>query len=1118
MTQIFICLMLKGVLLLSFVLLGLGVFSSNNQISFKRITVSEGLSNSWVRCIYQDESGYIWFGTSDGLNRYDGKNIKVFRPGSSNNYGMGNININYISKLDSQNIWICSDLGLLRFNLTNSSFLLDTILPPNPVLTVAKDKENNFWIGTNRGVVKYNQTENKIIRYQTNNSSLSDNYINTIFVDSKNRIWIGTKNGLNLYNKENDSFTTFLPDKNSNSISGKDITSICEDSFNHIWIGTSLDGLNKLKEKNNQYFFEVVIKGTIYSLLADNDNKLWIGHGSNEGIDLLNLNDYSIGKTNITHLKNDPLDYNSIGDNSIFTLYQDKFNDIWVGTFGGGVNYYSKRSKKFHVVKELYGSHESIKNNLVNTFFEEDNYLWIGTEGGLDRLNKKTGKYDHYQYESNNPRSLASNPVYAITKDSKGNLWVGTWAGGLHLYNYNTNDFTRFLPGGEGTIGSGNIFDIVEDKYGNLWIGTGSGGLNKYDYKTGKFKKYIRDDKDPNSLNGRSMSHVMQTSDGKLIICLYAFIDEYDYQNDRFIHLERKKQTSEFYERGNILSVFEDSKKNFWVATNAGIEYFDKEKDSLITYTTKEGLPDNTIHGILEDSHGNLWISTNKGISKFVNGIETPSRPIFLNYTSSDGISSNDLKKKAVYKNKDGVFYFGSSHGFTYFHPDSISINELVPSVVLTQLMLLETNPNKNSKFREISNNINMIKELDLYYPNTDFSISYSALNFLNAEKNQYKFKLEGYDTEWIDAGNATSATYTNISEGKYTFKVMGANNDGIWNNTPKEIVINIHPPWWRSIYFKIISILVIILSTATFIAVRFFMLNKEKKLLEAIVEKRTNELTKLNWLLERKQSIILEQNSELEKHRNNLEEIVEKRTAELASARIKAEESDKLKSAFLANMSHEIRTPMNAIIGFSNLLSNQDISDEKRLKYIDLIKNNSKQLSVLINDIIDISIIEANKMVLTKGKFSVDSILKELYEYFLMENHKKIDFKYFNINDNYQLFVNTDAIRFRQIIINLLSNAFKYTDKGSITFGYEVLGENVRFFVKDTGSGIDISDKEKVFDHFFKSSKDKMKLYRGTGIGLAICKSLVEQMGGKIWVDSQINVGSEFSFTLPVN
>ncbi len=1109
----------KGISLLVSLLFSLAVFSSNDQILFKRITVSEGLSNSWVRSIYQDESGYMWFGGSDGLNRFDGENIKIFRPGSSNNSGLGNVNINSIARLDSLNLWICSDLGLLRFNFVTESFTIDTIVLPNPVLSVAWDKDSIAWIGTNRGLVKYDPKNNQKTQYKSdrNSNNISDNYINTVFIDSKNRVWVGTKNGLNLYDNGNDSFTQFIPSSKKNTLSGKDVTSICEDSFHNIWIGTSLDGLNVIKEKNGTFDFEVIVEGTIYSLLEDRTNNLWIGHGSEKGIDLLNIRDFNTGKISLTQLSNDPLDVNSLSDNSIFTLYQDKYNDVWVGTFGGGVNYHSKRSKKFNIVKERYGSNQSIRSNLVNCFFEEENYLWIGTEGGLDRLNKKTNKYDHFEYENNNSRSLASNPVYAITKDSKGNLWVGTWAGGLHLFNYNSNDFTRFLPGGEGSIGSTNIFDIYEDSYRNLWIGTGAGGLNKYDYQTGKFKKYIKDENDPNSLMGRSMSHVMQTSSGDLYICLYNSIDKYDYKTDQFIHIERNKNTKYFHERGNILSIFEDSKKNLWIATNAGLEYYNSQNDSTIRYSTKDGLPDNTIHGILEDNNGNLWISTNKGISKFIGGVNVPSMPAFQNFTVSDGIASNDLKKKSVYKNKNGIMYFGSSQGFTYFHPDSISINEIIPSVVFTQFMLLETNPNKNSKFTVLNENINLTNQLDLHYPNTDFTISFAALNYLSSEKNQYKYKLEGYDTEWVDAENATSATYTNISEGKYVFKVLGSNNDEIWNEIPKEVIINIYPPWWRSIYFKIISILIIILSTATFVAIRFFMLNKEKKMLEAVVEKRTNELSKLNWLLERKQTIILEQNSELEKHRNNLEDIVEKRTAELAAARIKAEESDKLKSAFLANMSHEIRTPMNAIIGFSNLLSNSEVSDEKRLKYIDLIKNNSKQLSVLINDIIDISIIEANKMTFSKGRFSVDAILKELHEYFILENPKKIELNYINKSE-FQLFINTDAIRFRQIMINLLSNAFKYTEKGKIDFGYEVLGESVRFFVKDTGIGIDVSDKDKVFDHFFKSDKDKMKLHRGTGIGLAICKSLVEQMGGKIWVESSVNVGSEFSFTLPVN
>jgi signal transduction histidine kinase/ligand-binding sensor domain-containing protein len=837
------------------------------------------------------------------------------------------------------------------------------------------------------------------------------------------------------------------------------------------------------------------------------------------GITIIDLKDFDNNKLSVEYIKNDPLDNHSLGDNSVYNIFQDRNNDLWISTFGGGVNFYSERAKQFHIVSEKYGTDQSIKNNLVNAFFEEENYLWIGTEAGLDRLNKKTGKFKHYRYISDNPRSLASNAVYAILKDSKGNLWVGTYSGGLHRYNYQTDDFTRYVPDGlPGELGSSSVFSICEDSFGNLWIGTDIGGLNKFNYSTGRFTNYTYNEKIQGSLSGRSMSHVYQTSKGELFISLYSKFDKYNYETDQFDFNQPKEEgTGNPGFVGNIQSIFDDSRKNIWITSTSGLRLLNKDRKTYKTYSSKDGLPDNTIQGILEDNKGNLWISTNKGISRFINGIYLPEKPVFQNFTLLDGLPTNDFKRNAAYKNKDGILYFGSPQGYVYFNPDSILLNNKIPEIVLTQFLLLETSPNANSKFKEISKNVNMTNHLDLRFPNTDFSISFAALNYLNPVKNQYKYKLEGYDTEWIDAGNNTSATYTNLIEGRYVFKVMGSNNDGLWNPVPREISIDIYPPWWRSTPFKLFVILFFILIVAILIITRFTILNKDKKLLEAIIDRRTNDLSKLNSLLEIKQSVILEQNDELSNHRNNLEILVEERTKQLASARSKAEESDRLKSAFLANMSHEIRTPMNAIVGFSNLLVNNELSQEKREKYSELVKNNSKLLFVLINDIIDISIIEANQLVLAKGRFNVNTILKELFSYFEFENKNKLEFIYLNQNDPEDLFLHNDSIRFRQVMVNLLSNAFKYTDKGKIEYGFEVKEKSVRFYIADTGSGIEVADHEKVFDNFYKSMKDKMKLYRGTGIGLAICKRLVAQMGGEIRVDSTINVGSVFSFTLPL-
>jgi signal transduction histidine kinase/ligand-binding sensor domain-containing protein len=1108
--------MMKRVLLLVFLFSFLKGFSSGEEFYFKGLSVPQGLSNNWVRCFYQDDYGFIWIGTADGLNRYDGKNIKVIRPVTSDNTGLGNVTVNDLIRRDDESVWVCSDIGLYVLNLHNESLLFDTLVPPHPVLCAVSDKKGNVWFGTNNGLYKVRDGE-VVQSFFSGGKALSDNYINTVFVDSEDNLWVGTRKGLNLLDSSTGEFARFFASPDTSTLSGNDIVSISEDRNGRIWVGTSLNGLNLLKKENGIISFDHVLDGSIKAVIDDNRNFIWVGYSTGEGVKLIDYSEFNKGNLKITRLMNDPLDKNSLNDNSIFTFFSDSFNDIWVGTFGGGVNLYSYRTKNFHVVKERYGSASTIGNNLVNVFFEEDDYLWIGTEGGLERLDKKTGLYKHYRYQRDNAKSLGSNTILSIFKDSRGNLWIGTWAGGLNLYNYETDNFKRFLPNSEkGSIGSANVFCIYEDSRGNLWVGTNGGGLNKYNYETGKFKQYIYDAGDTTSLIGRSMSDIFESSAGNLYISMYSVLERYDYKNDNFEHIYRN--TAGSGRGGTILYLTEDSRNNIWFATNAGLEHYNPENDSFKRYTVNDGLPDNTIQGILEDSHGNLWLSTNKGLSKFINGNTVPDNPVFQNFSMDDGLPANDFKKKAAYKNREGIMYFGSSQGYTWFHPDSIKLNNQIPTIVFTDFLLLETSPNQNSKFRAINENINIVEHIDLYYPNTDFTISFAALNYLNSEKNQFQYKLDGYDTEWIDAGTNSSATYTNLSEGEYAFMVKGSNNDGIWNSEPKVISIEIFPPWWRTTAFKILLGFLIIFTLVVYVVTRFIILNRENKLLEAIVDKRTNELSKLNSLLEKKQMVIIEQNQELSKHRNHLEVLVEERTAELAAAREKAEESDRLKSAFLANMSHEIRTPMNAIVGFSNLMLSEGLSQEKKQKYADLIKNNSKLLFVLINDIIDISIIEANQMVLSQTRFNVSSILHELYNYFEIENTKNLGFTYLNQEERDDLFLYNDAIRFRQVMVNLLSNAFKYTDEGKIEFGYETLNADVRFFVRDTGCGIDASDQEKIFDHFYKSLKDKTKLYRGTGIGLAICKKLVTQMGGTIWVESEIEKGSEFSFTLPLN
>jgi signal transduction histidine kinase/CheY-like chemotaxis protein len=395
-------------------------------------------------------------------------------------------------------------------------------------------------------------------------------------------------------------------------------------------------------------------------------------------------------------------------------------------------------------------------------------------------------------------------------------------------------------------------------------------------------------------------------------------------------------------------------------------------------------------------------------------------------------------------------------------------------------------------------------------------TFEYAALHYQSPEGNQYAFMLEGFDKDWNYVGNQRIATYTNLPPGKYVFKVKAANNDGIWNETPVELAITVRPPWWKTLFFKLLVVFLSVSFIVSFYLLRIRIMKKRQKDLQDMVLSRTVELNDVNVQLEEKQEEISLQNDELMRHRNELEKLIDERTAELKEAKSRAEDADQLKSAFLANMSHEVRTPMNAIIGFAALLEDESVEKEEKEYFIKMIRNNGDTLLTLIDDILDISIIEANQLDLDISEFCLDEIFQELYSYYDLRNDRNIKLELFREDPEDKVYLKTDQIRFRQVMNNLLTNAFKYTEAGYIRFGYRKTGKKIRIFVEDSGVGIEDGDSEKVFDYFHKLNISETKLYQGTGIGLSICKKLVELMESEIRLESQPGKGSMFYFDLP--
>ena len=1098
------------------------VFQVKQSLKFKHITIQDGLSQNWVRCIYQDNQGFIWFGASGGLNRYDGYDIKI--------YSLGNVNVNAIAKKNDNELWICNDLGVFIYDQKKDSIHSFHHLRGLTVLSIAQEGDTVVWFGTNTGLYRYLSKYDRLYRYSSEDSSrpgLSDNYINKLLLDSRNTLWIGTKSGLNRYVRTTDSFVNYQPSNLPGSLSGNDVMAICEDQEQRIWVGTAKDGVNLVIADKDTIRFRKIVDGAILSLLVDYKNILWIGASSNGGIIQMDLTGFSVDKApEIKHITHNRINHGSLSNNSIFCLYEDQLNDIWIGTFEGGVNYFSYRSKKFFTIREGIDEEPSLISNLVNAIWEEERFLWIGTEEGLVLYDKHNKKTTHFQYDRNTLSSLASDPVYALRKDSRGNLWVGTWAGGLNLYNYKTHSFKRFTPDQKpGSISSENIFSIFEDSRHNLWIGTVGGGLDRYDYNTGTFKSYRYDPENPQSLSFDIIQDINETPDGRLLVAAYGSLDIFNPVNENFTHFPLNSANSDKLTRRIIIVIFVDSQNNIWLGTNDGLLLFHEDKAGNILYTTQDGLAGNTVQGIVEDDQGNLWISTNDGLSKFVHAVEHPCSPDFINFNELDGLASNEFKRRAIFKNRSGQIFLGTSQGFSYFYPDSIYLNTTPPEVVFVEMKLLQFQSGKNSEEKSLVQHINSIEKVELPYNKSDFVIGFAALNYLNPQKNRYKYMLSGYDPDWIVAGDHRTATYKNLKPGKYTFMVLGSNNDGIWSSSQKTLQIIVNPPFWQTWFFRVASIILLLGLIFLVFSWRLKSIRREKRKLEKLVKKRTTELREVNVKLEEQSEELISQNEELKQnqeqlslYKDQLEELVINRTSELEKAKNKAEESDRLKSAFLANMSHEIRTPLNAITGFTGLFDDPDIDAETRTTYHNIIQSNTDTLLRLIDDILDLSTIEANQLIVKYTLFAPLKVFQEIYQQFQPQVTESVEFYLKLDKDSKSTIINSDEQRFRQILSNLVSNAFKFTESGSIEMGFYNDSHNkVVFYVKDTGIGIPKKEQKNIFNPFTKI-EETTRLFRGVGLGLAICKQLTELLGGKMWIESEPGKGSTFFFTQPLS
>lgn len=1089
------------------------VGSKAQHIRFNHFTIEDGLSQNTVYDIYQDSLGFTWFATQDGLNRFDGTRFKVYKHKNTDTPTLKNNFINAITPGENGNLWIGTLEGVSLYNYKRDHFVNNfsqgkdfNRLQNSVVEDIFTDESDTIWFAGDQGLFSYQQDKG-IKHFPFLDTIPTNKSIYKIHQISTGSLLLGTSHGPFIFDRASGEFSLLEMDFTDDGIGADSylISDICEGSQGIIRMAATGDGIISFNPETNQT--EIIERDSssrlsledelIVSLNIGPQGKLWAGTYS--GLQVINLRDSSVKY--LTHKLYQP---KSIGRGEILDIYFDKAGNTWIGTSGGGISIYAPTKNKFHHEQKRIKEPASLPSNMVMGMLKEtDGTVWVASDGeGLHKYLPHKDTYKTYNYQRNDPTSLNSSYILSVAKDFSDKIWVGTYGWGVNLYNEQQDNFKHFSaedPLGE--LNDKTINQIFQSSDSTLWFATMSGLFYYEDINQNGI--HLIPDKSNLSLPHSQVWNVFEDSKGYIWVGTMKGMARMgrDKKVEQVYHKENTDSLS--LSSSSVNCFAEDYRNQLWIGTDAGICRYDRERDLVIPYYDKFGLPDGVIYGLLHHD-GELWISTNNGLYKF----NTEEKKVW-HFTENDGIQSSEFNAGATYKAADKEMFFGGINGYNRFYPDSISISDYNPNIVITNLQLFnEDLPVGTWKGRKILEKpIYLTDQLELTHSDQIITFEFASMDMASPEDIRYKYKMEGFDKTWNTINKNKPITYTSLPPGNYKFVVKGTNADGVWSNDKASIEIKIAPPFYQKTWFLVTIILIIIALIFLVIKIREQRLNKEKLKLEKLVHQRTSELTK--------------KNKELEEHRNNLETLVKKRTADLQKAKEEAEESDRLKTAFLANMSHEIRTPMNAIVGFSDILYDTDIPEEERLGHIKLIHDSSNKLLHLIDEIVDLARLESDDIELSSESIEVNDfingLVRETEEYLrdagkkdALQVQKSVDAK------DKSSYISADRTRLLQVMRNLISNAIKFTKQGTITIGYSIKNNDIEFFVADTGIGIQPEKQKLIFQRFRQLDDSHTRKFGGTGLGLSLVKLLLSKMGSQIHVESTYGEGSRFYFLLP--